>query len=357
MRRDACALTNVLRRFTQARSARAVRLGGRQYHRSMSASIASSNTRLQLILDFDGTITKNDTTAIIGSRCLYEARRRALPDLPESKLPQSMQYYSERYMTEYREWQKNLAGKPESQTINDEIDRLSASRHVEQESFMRVRDAILSVRGSMTELSSDVDKLDSFMTEAGRQAVRSGEVEIRDPRGLKELLSKAVVEGNEWGIVSVSWSQRFIMGVLLESKLVSEQHLGDLSQRIRCNELLGARSSTELLCSARDKLASMKGLLAEWDHADLQPALAVYIGDSTTDLGCLTGPAVGMYMQKGCADGDKVLNTLSRLGIAARPVAELPDLVHANSQSRRFVGVTRGFEEVNEWLTRCLRAH
>jgi len=260
-------------------------------------------------------------------------------------------------MTEHGEWQKTIAGKAESQTIDEELDRLSASRHTEQASFMRVRDAVLSVRGSMTALISDVDKLDSFMTEAGRQAVRSGEVEIRDPKGLKELLSTAAVEGNEWGIVSVSWSQRFIEGVLLESELVSKQQLRDLSQRIKCNELLAARSSTELICSARDKLACMEGLLAEWENADLQPALAVYVGDSTTDLGCLTGPAVGMYMQKGSADGDKVLNTLSRLGVAAMPVAELPDLVHANSQSRRFVGVTRGFEEVSEWLTRCLRAY
>ena len=301
--------------------------------------------RIQLVLDFDRTITTSDTTSIIGSHCLAKARELALPTVSPDEPPKPMQHYSNQYLREYQVW-KQTRTQPEHErtTIDEEVSCLSQSKQIEQDSFLRVRSACLDVPGGMREMEGNEGMRNEFMMQCGRLAVRRGEIGVRDPEGLKSLIARAEKEGSMWGIVSVSWSLRFILGCLVEAGLVMEERVEDVAGRIRCNELFApldydGEKGLSILCSARDKLEAFHALLADWEtkrrahgcpytvsseHADEDATITIYVGDSSTDLGCLAGPAMGMYMLQSDPGQDDVVQRLKRLGIECRPIETSP---------------------------------
>lgn len=308
-----------------------------------SLAMASQKPHFQLILDFDGTITKADTTAVIGARCIAKARELAPAGMPENDLPKSMDFYSGKYFQEYREWRTSFVwpyGK--RTTVDEEVSYLAQSKAIEQDSFLRVRNAVLDTPGGILNMEHDGRLRNDFMMDAGRQAIRSGEVQMRDPDGLRRLIAKANKDGNRWGIVSVSFSRRFILGALIEAGLVKESQADDVASKIRCNELLAPPYYNEesrliILCSAWDKQDAFQGLLAKWEDEqgthgrtypvsskDQDATITIYAGDSSTDLGCLAGPAIGVYVSEAPKD-DPFGHTLEKLRIECLPIDELPE--------------------------------
>ncbi|KAK3686604.1 hypothetical protein LTR37_019665 [Vermiconidia calcicola] len=302
--------------------------------------MSSRKPRIQLVFDFDGTMTTADTTAVIGSHCIAKARELAPPDTSEHQLPKPMEYYSELYMQEYQAWEElNSGSEAPRTTIDEEVSHLSQSRNIDYASFMRVRDAVLNTPGGIGELSRNERLRNDFMIDAGRQAVRSGEVQIRDPEALRRLMAKAEEEGNVWGIVSVSFSRRFIIGALIEAGLVREERAQGIAGWIRCNELLAPDpydDKSNVLCSTQDKKDAFRELLADWrkqsgareraypiSSRDDDSVITIYVGDSTTDLGCLVGLSIGMYLSEGKRE-DAVAKTLNRFNIGCVPIEMLP---------------------------------
>ena len=330
--------------------------------------------RIQLVLDFDGTITTEDTTAIIGGRCLEKAKELALPGLAPEQWPKDMSYYSRHYFQEYKEWRESsTSSSPERKTIEEELSYLSRSRQVELNSFLRVRDAVYRVPGDITESKHKQCLRDDFMMKAGREAVRSGEVKVRDPDALKSLTARANAEGNRWGIVSVSWSRRFILGVLAESGILGQARQEEFAKSIKSNELLAPLSPAEdggydILCSAIDKKLAFEVLLSEWNNgqhvtgnvhqgkAGNENALVtIYVGDSSTDVGCLTSATIGLYI---CKDSttDSVVQSLSRVGVRYLPLSQFQaseDPIPARSRNERgpTIYIVKGFDEIDEWLS------
>ena len=330
--------------------------------------------RIQLVLDFDGTITTEDTTAIIGGRCLEKAKELALPGLAPEQWPKDMSYYSRQYFQEYKEWRESsISSSPERKTIEEEVSYLSQSKQVELNSFLRVRDAVYRVPGGITAFKHEQCLRGDFMMKAGREAVRSGEVKIRDPDALKSLTARANAEGNRWGIVSVSWSRRFVLAVLAESGTLEQESEEEVAKSIKSNELLAPLSSTEdggydILCSAIDKKLAFEILLSEWNDdqnangnvqqskADSDNALVtIYVGDSSTDIGCLTSATIGLYI---CKDSttDSVIQTLNRVGIRCLSLSQLQaseDPTAAQSRNERgpTIYIVKGFDEIDEWLS------
>lgn len=322
------------------------------------------------MLDFDGTVTIDDTTGIIGSRCLANAREMAPTDTSHPMLPDSMEYYSNLYMQEYQQAKQALVGSSESQSIGDEVSRLSETAHVEKDSFMRVHNAILSVPGGIQKLHHDQARRDEFMMESGRQAIRNGEVRIRDPEALHKLIARVQTDGNDWRIVSVSWSRRFILGALIEAGLINGSHEEAVAGRIRCNELLAPNPSGNIICSARDKQNEFHKLLAEWagplrdEHGRDAETFTIYVGDSTTDIGCLVSSGIGMYLQAGGPGEDKVVPTLERLGIQTMRITDLPtynapagtseilNKLRQEGKPPHIVCLVKGFEEINDWISK-----
>ena len=336
--------------------------------------MAARKPRIQLVLDFDGTITTEDTTVIIGGRCLEKAKEFGLPGLAPEQLPKDMSYYSRRYFQEYKEWRdSSTSSSPERKTIEEEVSYLSRSRQVELNSFLRVRDAVYRVPGGIADFKHEQCLRDDFMTKAGREAVRSGEVQVRDPDALKSLTARANAEGNRWGIVSVSWSRRFILGVLAESGILEQDSEEEVAKSIKSNELLAPLSSTEnggydILCSAIDKKLAFEILLSEWNNdqhvngnvqqgkADSDNALVtIYVGDSSTDIGCLASATIGLYI---CTDSttDSVVQTLHRVGVHCLPLSQLQaseDPIPTQNRNERSptIYIVEGFDEIDEWLS------
>ena len=325
---------------------------------------------IQLVLDFDGTITTEDTTAIIGARCLAKARELTPSDFPSGQLTKPMSYYSDKYFQEYRQWKESTKDSPaERSSIRDEVAYLSQSRSVELNSFLRVRNAVLRVPGRMRDFEHDEQRRKEFMLEAGREAVRNGDVKVRNLAALTRVLADVDNDGSRWGIVSVSWSRRFIIGVLLESGLViPEDSENDLANKIKANELLAPLTRGELgedriVCSALDKQTALQRLLADWNAGtrgriratteySRSEAMVVYIGDSGTDIGCLTHASVGLLV---CEDPDTnpVVHTLRDIGVACAPSSQLPslaELAHGRQNAEAIVYLIKGFEEVEHWL-------
>lgn len=341
--------------------------------------MARNHPRFNLILDFDGTITTEDTTAIIGSKCLAKARELAPPNVDEDQLPKSMQYYSDKYMKEYQQWKASLKSQAQSRTLNDEVLRLSQSKHVEQGSFLRVKNAVLSVPGGIKDLLRSEAALNEFMTDAGRQAIRSGELQIRDRESLQRLISKVERDGNTWGVVSVSWSRGFILGVLLESGLVSTI-TASLIKRVKCNELLAPEHADKdgnhnVVCSAQDKVEALQQLLDEGSSParedssgsrEKESALNVYVGDSSTDLGCLINADVGMYMCPKGLEQDSVLQMVERFRVKRWHTTDLPTLnvpiellnmktrLLEDGRPPHIICSVSGFREIDQWLSRAL---
>lgn len=341
-----------------------------------------SRPRVQLILDFDGTITIDDTTAVIGTRCLSKARELARADLPKDKLPKSMEHYREQYIEEYREWKHSFTWPSERKTIDDEVSYLSQSKPIEENSFFRVRNAVLGVPGQIGEMKRNEEMRNEFMLDAGRQAVRSGDVRIRDPESLQRLIANTEAVGGVWGIVSVSWSRRFILGALMEAGLVQEEQEDAIAQRISCNELLAPNLQNEegkpnIICTAQDKLNALNKLLADWkvqeDKQQRQNSLGsrsnpatitIYVGDSSTDIGCLGSPAIGMYMHEGGLEKDYVIETLNKLGVECLRITSLPlssaqykplDAIaefRCGEEPPILVCLVENFQEINEWFLR-----
>lgn len=354
-----------------------------QLSRCISLSMAASRPRIRLVLDFDGTITIDDTTAVIGSRCLAKARELARADLPEDKLPKPMSHYTEQYMHEYREWKSSFIWPSERKTIDDEVSHLSQSKRIEEDSFLRVKNATLNVPGEISELERNETMRNEFMKGAGRDAVRSGEVRIRDPEGLMKLIAKAEEEGNMWGIVSVSWSRRFILGALMEAGLVKDGQEEGMIQKIKCNELLASghrdeEGSLNIICSAWDKQNALHELLSDWEDPwgaqqlnpvslkDDNAVIAIYVGDSRTDIGCLAGPAIGVYLHTGDTEEDSVVQSLKRLGIK---VLCITDLLTSNAPSKltdmvanlrdegkppQLICLAQNFQQIDEWVSKLL---
>lgn len=328
-----------------------------------------SKPRIQLVLDFDGTITVDDTTAVIGSRCLAKARELAPPEVLDEMLPKSMEHYSNLYMQEYHRAKQALWDPSGSKSIDDEVSWLSEIAHVERDSFMRVRNAILHFPGDIQELEQDDALRNEFMMESGRQAVRSGEVRIRDPEALRQLINTAQSGTNNFGVVSVSWSRSFIIGAMIEAGLVKASQREGIASEIRCNELLTPVAPDRIICSARDKHNEFLKLLEEWQAfagsqgKDEAETLTIYIGDSTTDLGCLASADIGMYVQAVDPKEDKVLPILERLRVQPVRVTDLPtsntpvwvrDTLTEFGQENKppLICFVRGLEDVNEWISK-----
>ena len=269
-----------------------------------------------------------------------------------------MDYYSKQYFKESEDWKRSHAKPLEGRkTLQDEISYLSQSKHVEVDSFFRVRNAVLNVAGGISDWAGNEQSRNEFMMDTGRQAAREGGVQIREPEVLKNLIAKGEEDGNAWGIVSVSWSRRFILGALVEAGLLREDQVEDVAKNIRCNELLApvgnayeqSESSTRMMCTAQDKYDALCGLLKHFDtelnareskvtesrmyqnsNIGQNATLTIYVGDSTTDLGCLVGPAIGMYLSDAGKESP-VLQTLERLNLRCLFIDQLPT---SNTQAK-----------------------
>ncbi|RDL34644.1 uncharacterized protein BP5553_07772 [Venustampulla echinocandica] len=234
------------------------------------------------ILDFDGTITTKDTISTIFQLAIS---RQASLGRDFTKAHESI---ISNYATDFSHHEKNYRPlKQDRNTLGKEINYYRGLRPVEIKSFDRV-----SASGIFGGIG------DEEWIGLGKKAVRDGDVVVRN--GFRKFRER--VEGSEagvWGIISVNFSKGFVQGVVeagggnvdgVEILTNTPDERGVLQgPKIERSDLNG-----QVVATSDDKLAAMKALLQLWGEngslgkCGLDGIAPVYVGDSGTDIECLT---------------------------------------------------------------------
>ncbi len=236
----------------------------------------SSFSRNAFILDFDGTITTKDTISALAE--FGTATQQANGNDLSATWADVVAWYSEDYSKHIGNYKP---GMQERKTLAEEISYYRSLKDIELRSFERV---------SKSGIFKDIG--DGQWESFGRDAVRGGDVRIR--HGFGEFVKRASTSGGLWGIVSVNFSTKFIRGVLEASAGPESAEVKILANHP--NEhgtLMGPKGP--VLATSDAKLASLKDLLESWKNEWKRFegfATVVYVGDSGTDIECLTTDGV-----------------------------------------------------------------
>ncbi|KAL8638738.1 MAG: hypothetical protein Q9228_004137 [Teloschistes exilis] len=313
--------------------------------------------RIHLLLDFDSTLTHASTLPLIynigfthqhSSHHISRAYASSSHPLFCSPSPPtySWSHISALYTHSYvHHTHAYLPPAPLRKTLEQETAWLESLRDVERESYERVEGSgvFKSVRAK-------------DMLQGAEAAVKCGQLRMRD--GWTRVMGMARRRGGEGrggkvGVVSVGWSGEFIRGCLRAAlvELLEASESGERRQEvesevdiedivIRANEILGGeegkmsryfeeneRGGKGGIWTARDKRRVMEMLLRrEQGRADRDGSMAVYVGDSPTDLECLLAADVGICMrEEGEMSGEQraLEETLQRIGTECQWIGDM----------------------------------
>jgi 2-hydroxy-3-keto-5-methylthiopentenyl-1-phosphate phosphatase len=283
------------------------------------------------ILDFDGTITTKDTISTLAK---FGLSKQAGKGIDLSKVwEEVVKKYGQDYQNHNKKY-KPL--KEDRDTATREFDYYRSLKDVETISFGRVSESGV-FRGIST-----------FDWETfGSEAIEKGEVVVR--AGFKEFLERIKKQKDLVGVVSVNFSRHFIRGVLQASAGPQLSQIEVVSNHPDENGvLLGPRSQDggfgPIMVTSDAKLASMRGLLHSFRGGGgkgREFSRVIYIGDSGTDIECLTEDnVIGIIISE---DGESLLvQIMKRLGV------ELLHIGQCQASQGGFACWARDFGEIVE---------
>lgn len=220
---------------------------------------------MDIILDFDGTITSHDTTANLAQSALDIQLSQGKDMSAQWKsIVQNYELDLKRRMQEYQP-------QPHMRTrVEEEFLYLRGLKDVDLRSQKRVNES-----GLFSGLDSDL------LATAGSRAVREGKVRLR--AGFEAFVDEMIKRGHKIKVISVNWSSAFIRGAL------SNQELDIFANEIAENGHISGPDSLLLgdsspITTSGDKLRVLLSILPRQGDGMQR---CVYIGDSTTDLECL----------------------------------------------------------------------
>lgn len=272
---------------------------------------------MHVVLDFDGTITQDDTISALGSvaAAFQEQQQQQAQGEDWAKLWVTI---VDAYMADHK---AHVSGYEPAESDRPDLDSelffLTTLREaVDLPSIHRVRDSRL-----FAGLTAD------RLIQAGRDAAAADTGAVRLRAGFSSFLDDTSKRrGWPVSIVSINWSDAWIRGVL-----DSSQH--GQAVRIFSNKVTSSgdivpnfdrsvpsdRESSEPLASCHDKHETLAVAV------DLDAERVVYIGDAMTDLMCLINAnAGGIIMTSDGPGGSSTLKALARLGIHVPHVSGSP---------------------------------
>ena len=321
--------------------------------RNKPPSLTTSPRRMpiHLLLDFDGTITEDDTTSVLAKIGLeqheiHETTAASWDDL------------SSAYLSDYCEHLDTYQPTAENRKIfEQECDWLRSLHDVEEKSFKR------ACEGNVFQHFRNLD-YSSFAKEV-RNAMSDGRVRVRE--GWRQLF-EAVQEYNTRlpkehvcayvSVVSISWSRRWILECLVaaglsrrQDEVFSEKDVGgttterEVSEtQVKCSEIfsneIGEFTEDHIDHDYRWHYASLVHDSGNKLHVQQQirkklddESLLIYIGDSVTDLECLVEADFGICLRSTpMTRGQQELAlTCERLGIPTIDIDQLPQAVTSDS--------------------------
>ncbi|KAH7326653.1 HAD-like domain-containing protein [Stachybotrys elegans] len=263
---------------------------------------------MRLLLDFDGTITKEDTIGELGQAAIQFHRQTSGQDL-EPKWTQVVQHYIDglqKYRTGYH------IPECDRLSLHEELQYLEALKHMEEASLQRLEQS--GIFGGLS---------DEKLFGMGRDAVQSGRVLLRD--GFTNMMQLARERKWEVAIISVNWSRAFIRGILHPLDLpVIANEIGQ-DGAVKGPQILG-----ETMTNCTDKRDAMSRVV-EQGASNMQ---TLYFGDSTTDMQCLLEGGIVMSND----ETSSLMRTLRRIGVSVPHVGSY--------QQDAKIHWARNFEEV-----------
>ncbi|KAF1824143.1 uncharacterized protein K489DRAFT_378556 [Dissoconium aciculare CBS 342.82] len=263
----------------------------------MSTIGAASRRPVDLILDFDGTLTTSDTTTTLAQ--ISEQSRKCWQHVLDGWLVDSRQFkqvpydWSNRGHEEYSRW-------------------LDSHRPLEMASVRRAQDCDMFKGVTIEHMRAVINA-----------SLKNGEIRMRDGwQALFRLVKDSHVVGSQVRILSANWSETFVRTVLCtavqqnaisssgDAETVLHQYLNDIE--IFANEIHGlgspAGSSGRLvrpfdlgIRTSGDKVKYMQHMTSRAaehsaGHSDTDRPLIVYVGDSATDYGALCQADLGIWL-------------------------------------------------------------
>lgn len=267
---------------------------------------------MHLVLDFDGTITKEDTISTLANSALEFQRVHRDKDL-KSKWDTAVR----QYLDDLKSHEEKYPVRAEDRlTPAQEMEFMDSSIRVEQRSLERVGNS-----GIFEELDFDT------LFQMGAEALRMGRIVLRD--GFNDLCR---LSGDyRFTVISVNWSRAFIMGVLREA---GASGIFVIANEINhAGKIEGPESLGRLLTDASGKLEILEKVV-------FGDPKCMYFGDSTTDTACLIHRD-GIVIRNN-DDPSALISMLDRLSIAPPHVSSSGTL----PRSKKELYWARDFREV-----------
>lgn len=241
---------------------------------------------MDIVLDFDGTITINDTTTTLGK---YAVSKNG----GSTDWDYIVKAYNLAHENHVSEYSPRAADRTR---VEEELAFLNSRHSVELGSLNRVEQARL-----FRNISPD------DLYQFGQSAVETGVVSIR--RGFRELRTRPP---GRVAVVSVNWSADFVRGCCgnINGELDVFANVVDFPGGQIADPVLGP------MLTAHDKFLALETLANRWGRGvgDL-----IYVGDAVTDLECLLA-CKGIVIADDASGS--LLETLRRLSFEVKHVSD-----------------------------------
>ncbi|KAI2607554.1 haloacid dehalogenase-like hydrolase-domain-containing protein [Hypoxylon fragiforme] len=253
---------------------------------------------MSIFLDFDGTITAQDTVSSLAKFALG-VRAAAGEDLAQ-EWDGVVRAYVDDHTSRVEAYSPAASSRS---SPAQEVAFLRQLKGVEKRSLGRIH---------RSQVFRGIEP--AAFRAAGAGLVREGTVVLR--AGFRGFVERRLSEGWRVWVLSVNWSSAFIEGACggLEGVRVIANDIRE-DGAIAGPEILNPSSAEEgdyeprILTNSRDKLDAMEATLRA---EGLVGKPSVYFGDSTTDLECLLATSQGFVVAD--QDDSSLLKTLVRIG-------------------------------------------
>ena len=327
---------------------------------------------INLILDFDGTLTMKDTMHLVAEAGY--TRQKELRSIPQ---PRPWKEIVDAYMADFRKHSEEYTPTSTGRTApEDEAAWLNSLQSIEKASIARAVEAGVfdKVR------STDMAKAAKAAIDKDRLHLRNGWVQLFDHvwhRNRQTCSANAVPVS--LNILSVNWSTSWVAHVILASaghdpenvpwldnlaihanelpSIIEDMYRSQYPSKVLSNNPL-QQQAREIRTSG-DKLHVLKSILSAavfHQHNGTEPisSLSIYIGDTATDLECLMAADVGICIRDDpLGSGQKDLaDTCSRLGIEVHHVHDYTVASFVEHQKQSWVLLwAKDFHEIKQCLT------
>lgn len=277
---------------------------------------------MAVVLDFDGTITTQDTIdTLAGYACFIQSHRSKVDLAP------IWNAIVEAYMNDYQEYVQAY-NPPEAKrlTLAEEIEFLRGLESVDSTSRRRVEDSGLFV-GVPGWILHTPPVAQSIHLRAG----------------FHKFVDQLIFLGLKVVVLSVNWSTGFVAGVIGNPKI--EIIANEIMDDGKITGPPGILEENKVLATCYDKHRALRSLMLrlgqEGDGHSAYRRL-LYVGDSTTDLECLLA-GCGVVMNDG--PNSSVLKTLSRVGVPVFPVHKYRDTTTESDETTMLYSA-KDFQEI-----------